>query len=274
MIPVALPQTDLLASIAPVPATTDGIDSKFETAPVCQGETLQNQFSALVKQYSEEAPLNNLNTDSVQIGLKQPDEVGQAEEKPVKKIKPEGKGFSGTWQLLLDILDHGLDSCLPVVLAATSSSQNVVQKAAEELTLTDAATAQLKTPQQAAPQNVNVSQVASVLEQVASAIVSAVGGSNRLVVRLHPPDLGTVTVKVTRADGKVSVAIETTDSNVQSILARGAGDLRDSLKAQGVNINRFDVTNGENKGEKDGRESKHRRSTVAFQIEFASLEGE
>ena len=274
MTPNALPSTGLLTSAPFAPSTADKVDTRSATTRGSQAETLPNQFSVLVAQYSEDALSSSPKVDAIELGLKQPGEVNQTDDRPEKKSGPQGKAFSGTWQLLLDMLDSGFDAYLPVVQRTIGSLQSVVQKAAEELTFTDAATAQVRTSQQASPQHLNVSQAASVLDQVASAIVSAAGGSNRLVVRLHPPDLGTVTVKVTRADGKVSVTIETSDSSVQSILARGAGDLRDSLKAQGISVNRFDVTNGENHGEKDGRDGRRRRSMVAFQIEFASPKGE
>ena len=273
MISGALPSTDLLAFAAPASPAPVKEDSKPVTMPAGQAEPLPNQFSTLVAEYSSETLAGGVKVDD-EMDLKQPGDAAPVTAKPVQKAKPEGRTFSGTWQLLLDMLDSGFNAWLPVAQGTTGPLNDTAQKVAEELTSADTSLAQVKTPQQAVPQRVNVSQAASVLDQVASAIISAAGGSNRLVVRLHPPELGTVTVKVTRVDGKVSVVVETSDNSVQSILARGASELRDNLKAQGVSVDRFDVTNGESHGEKDGRDGKRRRSTVVFQIEFASPKGE
>ena len=274
MISGALPSTDLLAFAAPASPAPVKEDSKPVTVPAGQTEPLPNQFSTLVAEYSNEALAGGVKVDDVEMELKQHSDAAPVTAKPAQKAKPEGRTFSGTWQLLLDMLDSGFNAWLPVAQRTTGLLNDTAQKVAEELTAADTSLAQVKTPQQAAPQHLNVSQTASVLDQVASAIISAAGGSNRLVVRLHPPELGTVTVKVTRVDGKVSVTVETSDNSVQSILARGASELRDNLKAQGVYVDRFDITNGENHGEKDGRDGKRRRSTVVFQIEFASPKGE
>lgn len=94
--------------------------------------------------------------------------------------------------------------------------------------------------------------------KVVQAVVSMVGGRGRMVVRLHPPRLGTVWVKVSSAAGLLRVEVKTSRSEAQGLLMRSAGEMRRRLEQAGIVVDRFDVTTFENQG-RDGREASTRR---------------
>lgn len=92
----------------------------------------------------------------------------------------------------------------------------------------------------------------ALIRRVADAVCSLVGGRGRVVVRLHPPRLGTVWVKVSSAGPAVRVELKTDSPETQALLARQAGELRRRLEAASVRIDRFDVTTFENQGRRQG----------------------
>ena len=237
---------------------------------------LRDEFQTLVNEYAQEAVAQAIEGDRPVVAVAQ--EENQVTQEPeAERRKPEtAKGvFPGMWQLLLDLLEAvpgaRFDS---VAVIENAAEAGLAQSVDKPVLSNDDAAAAVRLPAPQSAHNAAAVDARALLDQVTAAIVGASGGKNRLVVRLHPPDMGTVTVKVTRAAGRVAVEIRTSDSRVQGMLARGAGELRDGLKMQGLSVDRFDVLSGENQGSRKGREERRRGPSVAFQIEFDAAGGE
>jgi len=96
-------------------------------------------------------------------------------------------------------------------------------------------------------------------ERVVRAVVSLVGGRGRLVVRLHPPRLGTVWVRVSSAGGRLRVEVKAERPQARGLLLRAAAEMRRRLEEAGLAVDRFDVTGFENQGRRDRREGEGRR---------------
>ncbi|MBN1809624.1 MAG: flagellar hook-length control protein FliK [Planctomycetes bacterium] len=228
------------------------------------------EFSALVSEYAAETAARGIAVDSRETV--DPGAVSAGTGAVDETAGTGGEAaFSGPWQLLLDLL-----SAPAVMMPGDMDAADAVlvgQQADRTDDLSALVQADVPATQSVTARAAQL-QAGSVLGRVASAVVSASGGNNRLVVRLHPPDLGTVTVKVTRAAGRVSVDVRASDGRVLAMLARGVGELRDTLKTQGIAVDRFNVTSGENRGRGGSGDRGRRRASVAFQIEFDSPEGE
>lgn len=71
------------------------------------------------------------------------------------------------------------------------------------------------------------------------------GGRTSLVVRLDPPELGAVLVRLTVQDGRVEVQLRTPDLAVRGDLQAQAYDVEQVLRAQGFDLASFDVSQGD-----------------------------
>lgn len=109
------------------------------------------------------------------------------------------------------------------------------------------------------------------VNRISNAVISMVGGRGRMVVRLHPPQLGTVWIKVSSAGEMVRVEIKTNRAETQSLLLNGAGQMRRRLEAAGVSVDRFDVTSFENRG-RGGREQRRSRREGSGRFHIPGLE--
>lgn len=133
--------------------------------------------------------------------------------------------------------DAPLPSRAPVPAAAPAEapSQGVAVVAAAPVTA----------PPPATPAPAHVSGPA---RHVPAAVVEAARrlhtdgtGRTSLVVRLDPPELGSVVVRLTVQDGRVDVTLRTPDAAVGSLRAQNA-DVQSVLAAHGLDLGAFDVS--------------------------------
>lgn len=71
------------------------------------------------------------------------------------------------------------------------------------------------------------------------------GGRTSLVVRLDPPELGAVLVRMTVREGQVEVTLRAPDLAAQGGLLAQAPEIQQVLKEAGLDLTSFDVTYGE-----------------------------
>jgi hypothetical protein len=71
------------------------------------------------------------------------------------------------------------------------------------------------------------------------------GGRTSLVIRLDPPELGAVLVRLTVRDGQVDVQLRTPDAAARSDLQAQSFDVQQVLREQGLDLSSFDVRHGE-----------------------------
>lgn len=71
------------------------------------------------------------------------------------------------------------------------------------------------------------------------------GGRTSLVVRLDPPELGAVVVRLTVQDGRVDVQLRTPDLAARSDLQAQSYDVQQVLRDNGLDLTSFDVSHGE-----------------------------
>jgi hypothetical protein len=69
-------------------------------------------------------------------------------------------------------------------------------------------------------------------------------GRTSLVVRLNPPELGSVLVRLTVQDGRVDVQLRTPDLQAVGDLSAQSRDVQQVLKDSGFDLTSFDVTHG------------------------------
>lgn len=87
---------------------------------------------------------------------------------------------------------------------------------------------------------------------VAPAVVEAAGrlrheggGRTSLVVRLDPPELGAVVVRLTVQEGRVDVQLRTPDLAARSDLQAQSYDVQQVLRDNGLDLTSFDVSHGD-----------------------------
>jgi flagellar hook-length control protein FliK len=71
------------------------------------------------------------------------------------------------------------------------------------------------------------------------------GGKTSLVIRLDPPELGAVLVRLTVRHGQVDVQLRTPDLAARGDLQAQAFDVKQILREQGLNLASFDVAQGD-----------------------------
>lgn len=81
-----------------------------------------------------------------------------------------------------------------------------------------------------------------VLQVVRQLRVSLRDGQRQVWVRLEPPSLGTVDVRVTESGGRLEVVLASADPVVRDALERGTDSLRRELVASGFAVQRVQVT--------------------------------
>ena len=93
-------------------------------------------------------------------------------------------------------------------------------------------------PTAAASPAIGADMAATVADQVASHMVQLVSsGSREMVMRLHPPELGEVTVRVVVNGRDVSAWFGSPQLHVQTAIADGIGQLQAGLGNAGYNLN-------------------------------------
>jgi flagellar hook-length control protein FliK len=71
------------------------------------------------------------------------------------------------------------------------------------------------------------------------------GGRTSLVVRLDPPELGAVLVRLTVQDGRVDVTLRTPDLAARADLQAQSFEVEQVLRDQGFDLSSFDVAHGD-----------------------------
>ncbi|MCU1693012.1 MAG: Flagellar hook-length control protein FliK, partial [Frankiales bacterium] len=88
-------------------------------------------------------------------------------------------------------------------------------------------------------------QVRPAVAELARGLRDAGGGRASLVVRLDPPELGPVVVRLTVRDGRVDVQLRTSEAVASVGLAAAGADVRSTLAQHGLDLSSFDVQQGD-----------------------------
>jgi flagellar hook-length control protein FliK len=89
------------------------------------------------------------------------------------------------------------------------------------------------------------STVSPALVEAARGLQQEGGGRTSLVVRLDPPELGAVVVRLTVLDGRVDVHLRTPDLTARADLQAQTWDVQQVLRAHGLDLGSYDVKHGE-----------------------------
>jgi flagellar hook-length control protein FliK len=83
------------------------------------------------------------------------------------------------------------------------------------------------------------------VEVVRSVRVLAEQGGGRVTIRLDPPELGGLSLRVVVSDGAVHVSLLADQAPVADLLQRHSADLRSALESHGLRLDRLDVGAGD-----------------------------
>lgn len=83
------------------------------------------------------------------------------------------------------------------------------------------------------------------------------GGS--MHIRLDPPELGALNVRVEMRDGVMTAAFETTNDQATKLLSHSLGDLKTALEAQGVSVEKLHVRQSSQQQSSSGDDHKGNR---------------
>ncbi len=101
------------------------------------------------------------------------------------------------------------------------------------------------------------------IERLAEAMKMANrNGTKSLTLALSPPELGKVSLRVVSRSGVVSAYLQVEKPEAASQLTSGLAQLRENLKAQGIELGELDIRHhqGQAAGDSDGRERKNREA--------------
>jgi len=94
-------------------------------------------------------------------------------------------------------------------------------------------------------------------------------GANQVTLRLDPPELGEVTIRLSSTSKALSGEIRVENRMVQEIVNRNMANLRESLGSQGIQVDNIEVT-----VESGNRSSTDRDGNAAFRREQADRDGQ
>jgi flagellar hook-length control protein FliK len=80
-----------------------------------------------------------------------------------------------------------------------------------------------------------------------------------LVVRLDPPELGPVLVRLTVHDGRVDVHLRATEAGASGGLLHATAEVRSTLREHGLDLSSFDVQTGGEPAERQDRQDRSDR---------------
>jgi flagellar hook-length control protein FliK len=94
-------------------------------------------------------------------------------------------------------------------------------------------------------------------------------GANQVTLRLDPPELGEVTIRLSSSNNTLSGEIRVESRMVQEIVSRNIGELRESLGNQGIRVDNIEVS-----VESGGRSSVDRDGSAPSQRDRADRDGQ
>jgi flagellar hook-length control protein FliK len=232
--------------------------------------------------------------DQPQADTTQPTETTQAQSKATKPPLLAAKQNSAAGK------GHDADpaqqpTAMPGSLAPIDSgaddSGNVTQPALDEMTNVKSAAKGAAEPDESASQ-INSSDLSRVKVQGSAFKVAAVvdpappeaqfaeanhakivsgihgqllPGGGSMHIRLDPPELGAVNVRVEMRDGVMTAAFETTNDQATKLLSHSLGDLKAALEAQGVSVEKLHVRQSDRQQSSsgDGRQSDRQQDSAA-----------
>ena len=101
---------------------------------------------------------------------------------------------------------------------------------------------------------INPSPTPTVGEQILDSVrASMAQGDRQISVRLQPPELGMVTVRLREQDSHLEGTVEAGLSDTRREIERALPELIRGLQEVGIQIRRFDVTSGDSSGQDLGR---------------------
>lgn len=103
------------------------------------------------------------------------------------------------------------------------------------------------------------------IRRVAQAIEAAPQRGGTLRLRLHPPELGSLSLEVVTRHGSLTARIETDTHAARSLLMDHLHELRDRLDQQGVRIERFDVDVSRHESEQKFYQPQNQRERTGSQ---------
>jgi flagellar hook-length control protein FliK len=103
------------------------------------------------------------------------------------------------------------------------------------------------------------------IRRVAQAIEAAPQRGGTLRLRLHPPELGSLSLEVVTRHGSLTARIETDTHAARSLLMDHLHELRERLDQQGVRIERFDVDVSRHESEQKFQHSQNQRERGSSQ---------
>jgi chemotaxis protein MotD len=152
--------------------------------------------------------------------------------------RPDGVGHAVP-EAAHDAVD-GIGPATPVDVPPAAPTQ-VVEAAPVTATAAPSAPAR----PDAAPATTTTHHVRPALVEAARGLRHEGGGRTSLVVRLDPPELGAVLVRLTVQDGRVDVTLRTPDLAARADLQAQSYDIEQVLRDQGFDLASFDVLHGD-----------------------------
>lgn len=99
-------------------------------------------------------------------------------------------------------------------------------------------------------------------------------GGGQATIRISPPDLGTIDIRVTVNSGHVHAAVSASSGDVARMLQSGSGDLGRSLADRGLQLSSFNVSaDASGQGSPQGRGSETQPEAESFSRAAASDSG-
>jgi hypothetical protein len=210
-----------------------------------------------------------------------PASAAQAEISGVQAGEEADSVLSATRGTVIDEADSNLAEALLDKTAGSSVSEpvgsltehrgetplfdNILASAAQGKPDTTGNAGPLSVDAQMPPLAANTSEEVRVLDQVLNQLpLNRMGEKNRVVIRLHPEELGEVKLDLVMEKDHIKAQLVTQTQQVQSILEKHLPRLQEALQNQGINLDQIEVS--VDSGGHQGREFFDRHNQPSHQI--------
>jgi flagellar hook-length control protein FliK len=111
-----------------------------------------------------------------------------------------------------------------------------------------------------------VRSVAAPLRHAVREAAERMDGEHTITIRLDPPELGTVRIRVEAHGEKVSVTLHTELAEAKTELQTKHRDIADILRNEGFTLDGFDVDTSDQRPQRDDKQQQHRSAPTPSDV--------
>ncbi|HOE11454.1 MAG TPA: flagellar hook-length control protein FliK [bacterium] len=204
--------------------------------PVCMNLTLANLATTEGESGGESAAVSLV--ESAETSLEPQNIAVQKAELERQLLQPFTTDYERTVEM--EYKPERIQRTAPAESGADQTGTETIGTAPRMTTSSPSTTTQATAPTPTS--NSQVAEAQKVLDQVVKGVSGSLGeGRSHITIRLSPPDLGNVSVRLVIENGSLTAKLFAEQANTRSLLEQHTNTLRNSLAEQGIKVDNVAV---------------------------------